>query len=1084
MLRRNGQPAKETKKFGKNPDVNLLFDDEKPKAKTRRTEKLRRVIDLSDAIRKQIVRIDDKKLTSGDRAQKILKKRAPKWTEKLNPTTMSYFVEVDTKTPSSAGTGISTGSKSENSRTLEDDAGSTLANSNNPEINNRIPDARIPDGSILKSASFENLRKKMSSHSRLEGSELHHLHEKAAERKFSKMSTGSNSKTMGQPGLHLRRQLSEIDLNLLDENERDQSMEPHLDISKDDKRTACLYPGWEVGQHCHSVAASVLNRGWPEPCISSSSSSDDLFESTKYSREIIEEKLRGLELEKKQEGERSKEVKEKKRKGKLKHKRGSKCNCKNKKHHSKCSHPVLPKANVSEESLHESEVSKTPSALMVSSKDNVNPSPSQLIQVPQDTKEKLGSTANLVDDQSDKSSSSEEILKRSCNRDTCPSLNKGLPEEIDDSESQRITSCETMKKPKDDEKLKSEVVKEPTPSSLRLKTGISDAGSSASTIRPEYCTQETCDFSKNQTQIRNAELHKQFEISKSEHSHKTTIKKEICSPKTCKMSGCRYKKLFSSKAKKSKARIKIGRLRRRIQLQRKHHNFICDCQNVYVDNQDSDSDDLWSDKELKRSRNRRYCLNLEHLKTRALRKCGGYMTEGHRCNCYTCYIKEKPWKDFLKKPNALLDVPYPLTTKALKLRAQNTNTLSKKLRNKYNWSEENLKNFCTRHEVCKKPNLRKSLLRENPFTWEWKWCQKDAVEKKVKKKEVPKEDNPGRFGYFVKIKEERLTRGEHFTNVQKIIEKAVFCKWNLDSAEMKLNHFLENMPKQQTCYFEGKTFDSDRRTCYNPKLIERLSDMTNFNEEPDRKIHEFSFPPKLLKYQEPQLVGDIGTDMPEIKPVLEVAKFPTLYRDLFKDQKRDLRKLVDAIFPPLQWTDKAGLWEMKVSIKPDNGDTNIALLKYLDFNETLCHAINKNFCAGRYRLYFELFAEMIRQEMIDYPERAFLLARIREEFLLTLLLYDGGLEMTLVGTTHLWKGIEEDTIDIMEKTVLEEEIEDLKLQIKGVTIATYDLEKRVEEQSQTRDYQFKDQEKLYKRTNHQLAAQFENITAGLLYDLD
>uniref|UniRef100_A0A0A9Z725 Uncharacterized protein n=1 Tax=Lygus hesperus TaxID=30085 RepID=A0A0A9Z725_LYGHE len=113
LLRRNGQPAKESKRFGKNPDVNLLFDDEKPKVKTRRTEKFRRVIDLSDAIRKQIVRIDEKKLTSGDRAQKLLSKRGLRWTEKQNPTTMSYFVEMDTKRLS---TKIAPGSTSDNSR--------------------------------------------------------------------------------------------------------------------------------------------------------------------------------------------------------------------------------------------------------------------------------------------------------------------------------------------------------------------------------------------------------------------------------------------------------------------------------------------------------------------------------------------------------------------------------------------------------------------------------------------------------------------------------------------------------------------------------------------------------------------------------------------------------------------------------------------------------------------------------------------------------------------------------------------------------------------------------------------------------
>uniref|UniRef100_A0A0A9Y8K7 33 kDa inner dynein arm light chain, axonemal n=1 Tax=Lygus hesperus TaxID=30085 RepID=A0A0A9Y8K7_LYGHE len=842
----------------------------------------------------------------------------------------------------------------------------------------------------------------------------------------------------------------------------------------------------------------------PGTCISSSSSSDDLFESTKYSRDIIEEKLRGVALEKKQGEENSNEFEDKNQKGKTKSKKKSKCYCRGKKnhrsYHSKCSRRILPKTDgkysvpttskdsaFRDDSRTECGGSKGSSALSFSIRDNESEAGSQY-QIPQDSKWKdRDSIGNLVDGQSDKSSSSdEEILKRPCDRDTCPSLNKNLPGEVDVTESQKLcrASGEITKsgKLKDVEKLKSErsVLGEPTQSSMRLKSGVpSDVESSILSVRPaEFCTQETCEFARNQMQKQNVDFFKHFNTSKSEHFYNIAKKKEICSPKTCKLSGRRYKKLFSARARKLKGRMKINRWKR------KNRNFICDCHNVYVGNDDSDSDDLWSDKGLRRRGNRRYCLTMDHLKNQAIKKCGGYMTEGHRCNCYSCYIKGKPWKEFLKMPNVVLDIPYPLTTNALKLRAQNTNLLSKKLSNKYNWSEENLKNFCIRHEVCKKPNLRKSILQENPFTSEWRWCRKNKVGKKVIKKEVPKEDNNGRFGYYVKIKEERLTRGEHFTNIQKVIEKAVFCRWNLDAAEMKLNHFLENMPKQQTCYSKVKTFDSDRRTCYNPKLVERLADMVNFNDEPDRKIHEFSFPPKLLKYQEPQLVGDIGTDMPEIRPVLESLKFPTIYRDLFKDQKRDLRKMMDTLLPPLQWTDNAGLWEMKVSIEPDNDETNNGMIKYLDFNETLCHAINKNFCAGRYRLYFEVFAEVIRQELIDNPERASLLARIREEFLLTLLLYDGGLEMTLVGTTHLWKDIEADTTDIIEKETLEKEIEELQGQIKGVVAATYDLEKRVEEQSQTRDYQFKDQEKLFKRTNHQLAAQFENITAGLLYDLD
>ena len=89
----------------------------------------------------------------------------------------------------------------------------------------------------------------------------------------------------------------------------------------------------------------------------------------------------------------------------------------------------------------------------------------------------------------------------------------------------------------------------------------------------------------------------------------------------------------------------------------------------------------------------------------------------------------------------------------------------------------------------------------------------------MKKETALQEEKMGNFGYYVEIKEERLTRGEHFTNIQKIIEKAVYCKWNQDVAEMKLHHFLENMPKQETCYQQEKTFDPDRRTCYNPKVL-------------------------------------------------------------------------------------------------------------------------------------------------------------------------------------------------------------------------------------------------------------------------
>uniref|UniRef100_A0A4W3I8Y7 Axonemal dynein light intermediate polypeptide 1 n=1 Tax=Callorhinchus milii TaxID=7868 RepID=A0A4W3I8Y7_CALMI len=185
--------------------------------------------------------------------------------------------------------------------------------------------------------------------------------------------------------------------------------------------------------------------------------------------------------------------------------------------------------------------------------------------------------------------------------------------------------------------------------------------------------------------------------------------------------------------------------------------------------------------------------------------------------------------------------------------------------------------------------------------------------------------------------------------------------------------------------------------------------------------------------------------------------------------KESLENILNAILPPIEWTEGGHLWIQNVSTTPATRMDVINLQDHLDRKLQQRQARVTGICPIRRELYAQCFDEIIRQVTINCPERGLLLLRIRNEILMTFAAYNTlyesstafGLRKALQGDLGKLKLVNKVSTVELEKRNLEAEYLDLKAKFEAA-------EKRTGEKRDLDEKKHAEEINFLKNTNRQL----------------
>uniref|UniRef100_A0A4W3I8Z1 Axonemal dynein light intermediate polypeptide 1 n=1 Tax=Callorhinchus milii TaxID=7868 RepID=A0A4W3I8Z1_CALMI len=216
----------------------------------------------------------------------------------------------------------------------------------------------------------------------------------------------------------------------------------------------------------------------------------------------------------------------------------------------------------------------------------------------------------------------------------------------------------------------------------------------------------------------------------------------------------------------------------------------------------------------------------------------------------------------------------------------------------------------------------------------------------------------------------------------------------------------------------------------------------------------------LLKYDNPVLLTkNVGKATGKASPQSVCAQENMA--------KESLENILNAILPPIEWTEGGHLWIQNVSTTPATRMDVINLQDHLDRKLQQRQARVTGICPIRRELYAQCFDEIIRQVTINCPERGLLLLRIRNEILMTFAAYNTlyesstafGLRKALQGDLGKLKLAEQ--CSELEKRNLEAEYLDLKAKFEAA-------EKRTGEKRDLDEKKHAEEINFLKNTNRQL----------------
>ncbi|KAH8291913.1 hypothetical protein KR054_002123 [Drosophila jambulina] len=232
----------------------------------------------------------------------------------------------------------------------------------------------------------------------------------------------------------------------------------------------------------------------------------------------------------------------------------------------------------------------------------------------------------------------------------------------------------------------------------------------------------------------------------------------------------------------------------------------------------------------------------------------------------------------------------------------------------------------------------------------------------------------------------------------------------------------------------------------------------------------------LVRYNNPVLV----VKHPDKKgaPLTELEMRRPQTAGALLDTKRETEEILNSILPPRCWEEEGQLWQQSVSSTPATRQDVINLQEMLDTRLQQTQARETGICPVRRELYSQCFDEIIRQVTINCSERGLLLLRIRDEIAMSMEAYETlycssvafGMRKAL--QAHEEKEMLRDRVKTLEldKEALEEIIADMKLKQEQA-------ERRNAELRASEEKKFTEEITFLKKTNAQLKAQLEGITA-------
>ncbi|KAH8374632.1 putative inner dynein arm light chain, axonemal [Drosophila serrata] len=232
----------------------------------------------------------------------------------------------------------------------------------------------------------------------------------------------------------------------------------------------------------------------------------------------------------------------------------------------------------------------------------------------------------------------------------------------------------------------------------------------------------------------------------------------------------------------------------------------------------------------------------------------------------------------------------------------------------------------------------------------------------------------------------------------------------------------------------------------------------------------------LVRYNNPVLV----VKHPDKKgaPLTEIEMKRPQTAGALLDTKRETEEILNSILPPRCWEEEGQLWQQSVSSTPATRQDVINLQEMLDTRLQQTQARETGICPVRRELYSQCFDEIIRQVTINCSERGLLLLRIRDEIAMSMEAYETlycssvafGMRKAL--QAHEEKEMLRDRVKTLEldKEALEEIIADMKLKQEQA-------ERRNAELRASEEKKFTEEITFLKKTNAQLKAQLEGITA-------
>ncbi|KAH8382779.1 hypothetical protein KR009_005220 [Drosophila setifemur] len=232
----------------------------------------------------------------------------------------------------------------------------------------------------------------------------------------------------------------------------------------------------------------------------------------------------------------------------------------------------------------------------------------------------------------------------------------------------------------------------------------------------------------------------------------------------------------------------------------------------------------------------------------------------------------------------------------------------------------------------------------------------------------------------------------------------------------------------------------------------------------------------LVRYNNPVLV----VKHPDKKgaPLTEIEMKRPQTAGALLDSKKETEEILNSILPPRCWEEDSQLWQQSVSSTPATRQDVINLQEMLDTRLQQTQARETGICPVRRELYSQCFDEIIRQVTINCSERGLLLLRIRDEIAMSMEAYETlycssvafGMRKAL--QAHEEKEMLRDRVKTLEldKEALEEIIADMKLKQEQA-------ERRNAELRASEEKKFTEEITFLKKTNAQLKAQLEGITA-------